>query len=48
MKIFVGVALIVTLNPSDEILVHYNINKHIPACKRHMDSGYPNVFIKPR
>ena len=47
MKIFVGVAPIATLNPSDEILVHYNINKRILACKIRMDSGDPNVFIKP-
>jgi len=38
MKHFVGVAPIVTLNHGDEILVHYNINKHIPARKRCMDS----------
>ena len=46
MKIFVYVAPIITLNPGDEILVHYNINKHILAHKIHMDSRDSNVFIK--
>lgn len=46
IRSFVGVFPIITLTPGDEILMHYNINKYIPSCKRCLDSGDPNVFIK--
>lgn len=47
IRSFLDVVPIVTFIPSDEILLHYNINKYTPSCMRHLDSGDPDIFIKP-
>jgi len=37
---------VVNLKPRDELLIYYNFRIPIPPCKKHLESGDPNVIIK--